>query len=310
MATATNIAGKIVVGTDGSDRATKAIDYAADRAVARGLELVIVNVIPEMPLPGRTSAASRIHDGVAYVEAYTKAAQERLNARVAEVMQRFPGVVVSGQLVHGHASHVLAQASKQAAMVVVGARGQSAPVSVKVLGGTSDAVTAHARGPITVISDFAEITPDGPVVVGVDDSAQAKVALHLGFEVANARRVPLIVINSWDIGPYDAFNADIWAAAMESITAECQQMVDEMLAPEKAQFPDVQVETRIKRGRPGVALVEASKGMGLMVVGSRGRGGFKGLLLGSTSKQVLREALCPVVVTHSTELVPDGPEHI
>lgn len=310
MATVTNIEGRVVVGTDGSSRASKAIDYAASRAVARGLELVILHVIPEMPIPGRTSAVSHLRDGADYAEAYRQVCQKRLDEKIAQLMADHPDLKVRGEVIHGMASYVLAQASKQAAVVVVGARGETAPVSVKMLGGTSDAVVTHARGPITVISDFAEIHPDGPVVVGVDDSPQAKVALHLAFEAARERHVPLVVINSWDIGPYDAFNADVWAAAMASITAECKEVVDSLLAPEKEQFPDVDVEVRIKRGRPAVALVEASKEAGLVVVGSRGRGGFKGLLLGSTSKQVLREAMCPVVVTHATELVPDGPEHL
>lgn len=310
MHTASNIEGRIVVGTDGSDRASKAIEYAAGRAEARGLELVVIHVIPEIPIPGRTSAVSHLRDGQNYAEEYQKVCQARLDAKIAKLVVEHPGLKARGDVVHGMPSYVLAQASKQARVVVVGARGQTAPMSVKMLGGTSDEIVTHARGPITVISEFAEINPAGPVVVGVDDSPQSKVALHLAFEAASLRKVPLKVINSWDIGPYDAFNADVWSAAIESITAECQEVVDGLLAPEKEQFPDVEVEVKIKRGRPALALVEASKDAGLVVVGSRGRGGFKGLLLGSTSKQVLREALCPVVVTHSTELVPDGPDHL
>ena len=77
-------------------------------------------------------------------------------------------------------------------------------------------------------------------------------------------------------------------------------MVDEaekLIADKVAEFPDVDVTIQPARGRPEVALVEASKNAGLLVIGSKGRGGFASLLLGSTSRHVLREAYCPVVIT-------------
>ena len=117
------------------------------------------------------------------------------------------------------------------------------------------------------------------------------------IETAHVREVPLVAINAWDFGAYDAYNADVWEYSIDEITAGLTEMVDKQLADGKAKFPEVPVEIRIVRGRAEVALVDESKKAGLVVVGSRGRGGFAGLLLGSTSKHVLREAHCPVIVT-------------
>lgn len=297
MNAAIETADRIVVGTDGSQRASKAVEWAADRAVARKLPLVVFHVIAEVPLPRRTGAAAAISQGFDYVAEYKSRTKKKLDGLVADLRSRYPGLVVDGHVVTGNPSYVLAQASKDAAQVVVGARGQGAPLSVRLLGGVSDAVTAHAHGPVAVIGDGAIENPGGPVVVGVDESEAAKTAIDLAFDAADVRGVPLIAINAWDFGPYDAYNAEIWERTAADITAGLTEMVNELLADAQAKHPEVSVQVQVVRGRPGTALVDASKQAGLVVVGSRGRGGFTGLLLGSTSKHVLRESHCPVIVT-------------
>lgn len=297
MNEAIQTAGRIVVGTDGSLRANKAVEWAADRATARKLPLLVAYVVPEFPLPKRTSAAAEIVHGADYFDDFMAEAQRKLEAVVAGLRERYPGLEVIGEVVKGHASYFLAEAAKDAALVVVGARGQTAPLSVKLLGGTSDAVTSHAKGPVAVIGDLSVENPAGPVVVGVDDSAAAKAAVKLAFDAAQTRGVPLIAVNAWDFGPYDAFNAEIWDRSMTDITEGMTQRVSELMADEMAAYPQVKVEIKVRRGRPENVLVEESAGAGLTVVGSRGRGGFAGLLLGSTSKHVLREAHSPVIVT-------------
>ena len=290
-------AGRIVVGTDGSLRADKAVAWAANRAAARNLPLLILLVVPELPLPGRTAAAAAINQGTHYVDDFLAESQQKVEAVAERLRAEYPGVEIEARVVQGHDSSILAEASKDAAQVVVGARGQNAPLSVKLLGGVSDAVASHAHGQVAVISDFAEENPNGPVVVGVDDSAPARAAAWIAFDAAQVRGVPVIAVNAWDFGPYDAFNAEIWDHSMQQINTSLTDLVNEVLAPLREEFPNVEVEVRIVRGRPENAIVDASKGAGLVVVGSRGRGGFKGLMLGSTSKHVLRESHAPVIVT-------------
>ena len=292
-------AGRIVVGTDGSNRAGKAVDWAAEQAAARGLPLLILRVVPELPLPGRTAAAAAVHHGSDYLADFMAAAQRRVDEAADRVRARYPDLAVTARVVQGHDSSVLAAASRDAAQVVVGARGQNAPLAVRLLGGVADAVTAHAHGPVAVISDFAEDRPDAPVVVGVDDSPEARAAARIAFEAARLRKVPVLAIHAWDFGPYDAFDADIWERSMTEITASFTALVERVLTGLRTGFPDVEARISVVRGRPDNAIVAASKQSGLVVVGSRGRGGFAGLLLGSTSRHVLRDAFAPVIVTRA-----------
>lgn len=293
-------AGRVVVGTDGSPRASKAVEWAAERAEARNLPLLIILVVPEVPLPARTAAAAEISQGSDFLTNFLKRARDQVDDVADRVRAEYPALDVTAEVVLGHDSDVLIQASKDAAQVVVGARGERTPISVKLLGGVSDAVVAHAHGPVAVIGDLAEYNLAGPVVVGIDDSPEALAAARIAFEAATVRRVPVLAINAWDFGTWDAKDSEVWEHSMAEISNSLTQTVQDQLADLRAEYPNVEVQVQIVRGRPEDALVDASQDAGLVVVGSRGRGGFLGLLLGSTSKHVLREAHCPVIVTRAS----------
>ena len=220
-----------------------------------------------------------------FEEGFHEEALERLERVVRRAHELHDDLDVTGEIVEGNAAYVLAQASKEAALVVVGARGESAPVTVRLLGGVCDQVTAYASGPIAVIPDEEHACPDGPVVLGVDESPEARAAMWFAFETAAARGVPVVAIHAWQ-------DRD-----SREIVARVTDIVDGMLTEARAEYPEVPVEVRVIHGKPHHELVQASKEAGLVVVGSRGIGGFTGLLLGSTSKRVLRDSHCPVVVT-------------
>src|SRR6185503_19830498 len=93
-----------------------------------------------------------------------------------------------------------------------------------------------------------------------------------------------------------------WTAASDQETA----MVGELLAGWHEEYPDVEVRRHLVRGHPVRTLVEEARGAEMLVVGSRGRGGFSGLLLGSVSNGVLREATCPVAVIRSAAAAAEG----
>ncbi len=272
---------RIVVGTDGSRRADRAVDWAAGRAAALGLPLLILHVVPGRPTPSTPLTAVT----ASFEEGFHEEALERLERVVRRAHELHADLDVTGEIVEGNAAHVLAQASKEAALVVVGARGESAPVTVRLLGGVCDQVTAYAVGPIAVIPDEEHASPDGPVVLGVDESPEARAAMWFAFETAAARGVPVVAIHAWQ-------DRD-----SREIVARVTDIVDGMLTEARAEYPEVPVEVRVIHGKPHHELVQASKEAGLVVVGSRGIGGFTGLLLGSTSKRVLRDSHCPVVVT-------------
>lgn len=294
MSTKTQTAGRIVVGTDRSQRANKAVTWAAEQAVARRLPLLVVYAHPLRQLMG--SAANTLI--LAYAREEFELAKTEVGQLVDSLRESYPGLAVEAQVVEGNPSYVLAESSRDAELVVVGARGESAPWAVRTLGGVSDAVVAHAHGPVAVIQDEALENPRGPVVVGVDDSEPAMAAVKLGFDAAAARGVPLVALHGYTSASSEAvFDPSLWDPSGEEFKQALTDQVTVLLANEAAAHPDVPVEVRIEQARPQDALVEASKEAGLVVVGSRGRGGFRGLLLGSTSKHVLREAHCPVIVT-------------
>lgn len=293
--------GKIVVGTDLSKRAGAAVDWAAERAAARGWPLVIVAAVPEVPIPKR----SRLFDAMAtgdWPGHLHDAARHRLTELRARVQATHPEVEVEMHVEEGLPSWVLAQASRTARVVVVGARGEHAPARVRALGGTADAVVAHAHGPVAVVTDLAHAVPGGPVVVGVDDSPESHAALRLAGSEAAARGVPLVAVHAWDLTPW-MLGPMGGPGLIDPIPQQKAliDMVEEFLAPIRAEHPGLEARAQVVEGRPSSALVKASETAGLVVVGARGLGGFTGLLLGSTSKEVLRDAHCPVIVTRADD---------
>ncbi len=293
--------GRWVVGTDGSLRADKAVMWAAKHAAERAtpVTLLIIHAIPESPIPSREAALVAQSAGRSYADIVHEKA-ERIVADAAErVRAEYPDLSVETAVVEGHPADLLAEAATDADQVIVGARGAGAPALVKMLGGTSDYVVAQAQGAVAVVPDQAEDHEGAPVVVGLDDSPQGRLAIARAFQAASLRKVPLIAITAWDYGPYDASNAEQWEYSIDEMNKLMIEGARKLIADKIAEFPDVELEIRAVRGRPETALIEASRDAGLVVIGSRGRGGFARLLLGSTSRHVLRESLCPVVVTRA-----------
>lgn len=288
-------ANRVVVGTDGSLAAHSAVDWAAHEASERGLPLLIISSVPEHPLPRRSSLFASLGRDRDYLENVRDKARIKLSSEERRVKLTYPDLVVEKSLVEGVASYPLARATKDAALVVVGARGHSAPLRVKALGGTSDAVVTHAHGLVAVIPEEASQST-GPVVVGVDDAPAAHEAIRVAFAEAARRGVSLVPIFVWHEPALAAETAVMGSIALSEVSGEIELFVDELLAPLVADYPQVAVERRVEVGYPASVLVDASRDASLVVVGSRGRGGFAGLMLGSTSRAVLRDAHCPVIV--------------
>ena len=134
------------------------------------------------------------------------------------------------------------------------------------------------------------------IVVGIDGSNESKRALHWALNEARLREAKVVAVHSWTYqftsGPGYLPGADPEVRA--SIEREAEKVIDDALA--EVGTVGVEVERRAPEGAPSAVLVEASEGADLLVVGSRGRGGFSGLLLGSVSQQCAHHAPCPVVI--------------
>jgi nucleotide-binding universal stress UspA family protein len=144
----------------------------------------------------------------------------------------------------------------------------------------------------------------GVIVVGVDHSAGAKAALRFALEEARLRRATLRVVHAWQFAYIGgATGLEGWLPAggkLEDFPQAAAAALDATLREVVADQDDVLIERRVDQGGPAAVLVEESHGAELLVVGSRGHGGFAQLLLGSVSQQCAQHASCPVVIVRGT----------
>ncbi|WP_189226392.1 universal stress protein, partial [Saccharothrix coeruleofusca] len=137
---------------------------------------------------------------------------------------------------------------------------------------------------------------DGAVVVGVDGSPVSEQAVAFAFEQASSRAAPLTALIAWTDLPTGGVD---WAR----VEQERRRLLAERLAGWQEKYPDVRVTRVVVRDRPVRALLAAARGARLLVVGSRGAGGFQGMLLGSTSQALVSHAPCPLAVVRPREEV-------
>ena len=139
----------------------------------------------------------------------------------------------------------------------------------------------------------------GTIVVGVDGSAGSAEALHFALAEAKLRGAKLKAVTAWTL-TYVAAPIGMMAPIDEGLIPELQEnaraVLDKAIDDALGVTPGVEVERAVLEGTPAQVLVEAAQGAELLVVGTRGRGGFAGLLLGSVSQQAAHHAPCPVVI--------------
>ena len=135
------------------------------------------------------------------------------------------------------------------------------------------------------------------IAVGVDGSDDSVAALHWACGLAAGIDASVEAVTTWrwpvGLGPPLPVPVEYDPAG------DAQTMLDDIVRAETDRHPTVTVQTRVVEGHAAEALVEASRHVDLLVVGSRGSGGFSGLVMGSVSQKVLAHASCPVAVLHS-----------
>lgn len=136
------------------------------------------------------------------------------------------------------------------------------------------------------------------ILVGHDGSKDANQALQTAARMAAALGTHVTVNRAWSLmtAPKPSTATAGYVPPLEDFEAATLAELDRDVAPVREQFPDVTIDTAVVRGNPAAQLIEASESAEMVVVGSRGRGGFAGLVLGSVSEQVVRYAKCPVLV--------------
>jgi nucleotide-binding universal stress UspA family protein len=285
----------IVVAVDGSDSALDATRWAAGEAQRRGRGLRIVHTYA-WPLPAyRPGFAdmTALHDAIQENAATVLRDAETAVADVA------PGLHPETEASPGSVTPVLREISAHAALLVLGSRGLGGFTGLLV-GSVAVALAAHALCPVVVVRG-SEHDRGGPVVVGVDGSAASQAAVALAFEEAATRRCDLVAVHAsidsaFPVTPAGGFYPGWdWTALTDQATAT----LVERLAGWQEKYPDVPVRRVVEQDRPARALLNAARDAQLLVVGSRGRGGFAGLMLGSVSQAMIQHAPCPVMIARS-----------
>ena len=294
MATAAS-AQPIVVGIDGSPVSKVAVDWAARTAALREVPLKLVHVLnppvvmafPEVPIPA------------GYLEWQSEEGRTLLAAAVttAEESALLIGkgpIAVTTEMVAGPSVPTLVDESTRAQMVVVGCRGRNA-LARGLLGSVSIGLVHHAKCPVAIIHDEDPLMPHpsmAPVVVGVDGSPVSERAVEIAFEEASFRGVDLVAVHAWsDTGVFEFPGVD-WSA----LQSGAEETLSERLAGWQERYPDVLVRRVVVADRPAHQLLEQAQSAQLLVVGSHGRGGFAGMVLGSVSTAVINAARMPVLV--------------
>jgi nucleotide-binding universal stress UspA family protein len=272
----------VVVGYNGKEHSRRALLWAAAEAARRVAPLLVVHAAnyPGMALgPG---------PGPLDHEPGALDADQELTVRgVAEALEAFPDLRVAGATEVSAPADALTEASREAALVVVGTRGYGRVVST-LLGSVGFAVAARARCPVVVVKGEPADRPVGPehrVVVGTDGSSPAEAAVLFAADRAAAASAALQIVTCAEEGA-DAPEAH---ALAESIARSAAARL-------RAGRPQLAVSIHVENGPAGRVLVEASADAGLVVVGTRGLGVFSGMLLGSVSQGVISGARCPVAV--------------
>ncbi|MGE5287582.1 MAG: universal stress protein [Micromonosporaceae bacterium] len=271
----------ILAGYDGSDCSEQALSWAAREARSRGTVLTVCHAwAPAYPA---------LAEGADVLEIARQGAEEVL----AQGMRYARSIVRSGDvrplLVDGPVAGALCGKSADAAMVVLGSRGRGGLAGL-LLGSVSSQVAAHACGRVVVVRGHwrpAAGYQPGPIVVGSDGSAGSQAAVAFAFEEAALREARLLAVCALS----DTAGSLGGARRLE-------EDFEQVIARWEKEYPEVTVDRHVSDGPARPALLAAAHRAQMLVVGSRGRGGVRGMMLGSVSQALLHHAPCPVSVVH------------
>jgi nucleotide-binding universal stress UspA family protein len=288
----------ILVGVDGSSASTVAVDWAARDATMRKVPLTLVNVL-DLPM-ATTVRGFPMPMPPEYMQWQQDEGRKVLNDTLKTVEDRTRQIGpldVSSELMIGPPVPTLVELSKDAAMVVVGSHGRGA-LARRLFGSVSTGLVHHAHCPVAVIPDQEPLMPhpsQAPILVGIDGSRASESAIAIAFDEASWRGVELIALHAWSDTAMYEFRVPDWS----QVRSDAEELLAERLAGWEERYPDVNVCRVVECDQPARQLLEQSKSAQLVVVGSHGRGGFTGMLLGSVSTAVVHAARTPVIVART-----------
>ncbi|WP_193044800.1 universal stress protein [Mycolicibacterium baixiangningiae] len=285
----------VIVGIDGSDSALQAARWAGAVADVCGAPLHIVHAMPSI---GRNLTETAVAIQAAIMSYQHDSALIFLRAATDAVQQDQPDLSITTEASETPVDEALIDASATARLIVLGGKDVTGAAAL-LLGSTTLRVVTNAACPVVAFRGDVVGVSDKPIVVGVDGTAAGDGVLATAFEFAKAMAVKLIAVRSWTtrapagdvtipfLIDWDALEAAEWSA----LTGQVDQW--------RQRYPEVDVEGVVETMSPGRALLRHAEDAQLVVVGSRGRNALTGLVLGSTSMNLLHHSQVPVMVTRA-----------
>lgn len=268
----------VVVGYDGSPAADLALTWAAGAASLENLSVKAVMVDGLSVAPGSAPDREAEHEHAAHVQGILK------EVGAEGMLERRSGTVVP----------VLLEAARDASILVVGSHGRGR-VAEALLGSVSQHVARHASCPVVVVRAPAQPSA-ARIVVGIDGSGGSAAALEFACRRAELSGEVVVAVHAWNVGNVLVDRQGQLPDTIGLAIEDSELLLSESVAGVRAAHPDVTLLQEAIPVAPGLALVDASATASLVVTGSRGRGAFAGMLLGSVSHELLCRAHCPVAI--------------
>jgi nucleotide-binding universal stress UspA family protein len=284
----------VVIGVDGSPGGASALRWGLALAARRQARVRLVHAFAPPVWDLRIGAGNDVEavdDGYAGYDA----ARDLLERLVEQAAAAYPTLSITSRLVDDAAASALIEESREAGTIVVGAHGARG-FSNLVAGSTTMNVASHAHCTVvTVPTDLVDSLAGNGIVVGIDGSPVTQGAISFALREAAATGQPVTAVHAW----VDPISMSPMTQDTAGYSQAREQALSEMLSPWTEKFPDVPVTLRVVREHPVHALAAAAEGAQLLVVGCRGRGAVRSMMLGSVSHGVLHLATCPVAVVHT-----------
>ncbi|WP_120522125.1 universal stress protein [Arthrobacter celericrescens] len=282
----------IVVGVNDTEASLAAVAWAMRRAAALKLPVVLVHALDD-----RWS-----YESYSFIDEIKKAGTELLEKAKARAIEADPSVDLSVKQVSGSTGYVLRKQSRKASMVVVGS-GESwfgGAVTDRAL-----QIAAVALCPVAVIGAKADDGGRQGILVGADGSEEATQAVAFAAAEADREGQELTILHAFGSPMFRVPNGKPGSDLADRAAEEERVILAETAAGLAESYPDLTVrQILVVDTNPAKALVQAARDASLLVLGSRGKGAFKRLLMGSTAHAVLAQLPCPTIITRVSRVKP------
>lgn len=290
----------VTVGLDGTRESLAAVDWAAREALARDTSLRIVQVRETGAYPYSPIADDEVERE--WAQTITSEALDDLNARM-------PGLAVTVDMLAGRPAHVLADASADTELLVLGSRGLGTVLGF-IVGSTALPAVAHTVCPVVLVrarprgpggAEHGTLgthePPGGDLVLGIDLGRPCDELLAFAFDTAARHSAPLRVLHAWDLPPtYGMRPLPVPPAMTDELLAAQNQALAATLRPWQDERPEVKVRAEAVIGQPSRLLVEAAAQASMLIVGRRNRRSRLGTHVGTVAHAAMHHARTPVAV--------------